>query len=83
MFEKSKVRGSRVEQIKCERGVVLRRETTTIPQPTKLLGRLTPERGGGVEEKNEGALICKGMGVRDLQGNGRKKEAKKERGEKK
>lgn len=50
MFEKSKVfegaaAGLRRGQIKCKRGAVLRRETTTIP---KQAGRLTPEREGEV-----------------------------------
>ena len=37
-------------QIKCKRGAVLRRETTTIP---KQAGRLTPERGEGWRKGRE------------------------------
>ena len=63
MFEKSKVleraaAGLRRGQIKCKRGAVLRRETTTI---LKQVGRLTPERGGGVEERE-------GVGIRGEEG---------------
>ena len=66
MFEKSKVleraaAGLRRGQIKCKRGAVLRRETTTI---LKQVGRLTPERGGGVEERE-------GVGIRGEEGEGR------------